>query len=402
MRDASGLSNVALPSGGGSIAPLGDRFQPDLVRGTGNYSIPLNCPKGPNDLQPKPVLTYSTGSGNGPFGLGWRCEPLRIERRTDRGVPAYDDSDEFTIGGADVLVPVGAGRYRPRSDTQFWHVERLAGDGGWRIRDGSGRTQVLGASEASRETGPAGEVFAWHLEGEIDPAGNAIRYEYLRDGGRLYLTVIRWSIWALEFRLQARPDVLRNARAGFLHTTGLRAEAIDLACTRTEPAVLRTWGLEYEQAANGASLLRRVELSAGEGADRIAHPALTFGYTPFDLADARVDAVHAELPPPSLDAPGTQLVDLNGDGLPDVLELTASSARSWRNLGGGALAGPFRLDGLPSLVALTRDNVALADLDGDGRADLFATDQPLALAFHANGKGGFQHRRSSRSVRRCG
>ena len=52
MRDESGLTSasVSLPAGGGGISPLGDRFEPDLVRGSGNYSVPLQCPKGPNEL----------------------------------------------------------------------------------------------------------------------------------------------------------------------------------------------------------------------------------------------------------------------------------------------------------------------------------------------------------------
>ena len=127
MRDDTGLGQVSLPSGTGAIAPLGDRFQPDLVRGSGSYAVPLPCPKGPNDLQPSPSLTYSTGSGNGPFGVGWRVEPMRIERRTDRGVPTYGEDDEFVIGGAEVLIAVGDGVYRPRVDTQHWAHRAVAG-----------------------------------------------------------------------------------------------------------------------------------------------------------------------------------------------------------------------------------------------------------------------------------
>jgi len=65
-------------------------------------------------------------------------EPMRIERRVDRGLPHYTEDDEFTLGGGDVLLPVGGGRYRPRTDTQSWHIARLPGNDpgrGWRIRD---------------------------------------------------------------------------------------------------------------------------------------------------------------------------------------------------------------------------------------------------------------------------
>ena len=183
--------------------------------------------------------------------------------------------------------------------------------------------------------------------------------------------------------------MLRTARGGFLRTTGLRAAAIDVVCTRPGSGTLRTWTLTYSEATNGSSLLRRLELSAGTGADRVAHPALTFGYADFDLTATTVEAVDALVAPPPLDAPGVQLVDLDGDGLPDVLELNGSVARRWHNAGGGLLDGPHPVPGIPSLASLARSSVGLADLDGDGRADLFSIDQPTSLTFHADGRGGF-------------
>src|SRR6185436_15264881 len=105
--------------------------------GTGSYGVPLNFPQGPNEQRPSMALSYSTGSGNGPFGIGWRLDVMRIERRTDRGVPTYTDNDTFVIGDAEVLVPVGGNRFRPKTDNKFWMIER-AGEG-WRIRTGDGR-----------------------------------------------------------------------------------------------------------------------------------------------------------------------------------------------------------------------------------------------------------------------
>ncbi|MGL5829931.1 MAG: SpvB/TcaC N-terminal domain-containing protein, partial [Angustibacter sp.] len=392
MRPETGLENVRLPGSGGGIAPLGDRFQPDLSRGSGSYAVPLPCPKGPNDLAPALSLTYSTGSGNGPFGVGWRLNPMRIERRSDRGIPDYR-SDEFTLGGAEILVEQADGSYRPRTDTQHWRIRRIAGadpQRGWQIEDGLGKRLILGATEDSREIGPEGQIFAWCLNQELDPAGNGIDYEYLREGQQLYCAAIRWSIWSVEFQHEPRPDVLRTARAGFLRSTGLRVRAIDLRCTRVPDEPLRTWEFSYQLGANGASQLSRIELAAGQGPERVTHPPLTFDYADFDPARSRVERIGAQLAPPPLTDPSTTVVDLDGDGLPDVLQLNPSFALRWRNTGAGSFAGPFRLPDLPSTIALSGANVALADLNADGRADLFSLDPTTSnWTFHADGQGGF-------------
>jgi RHS repeat-associated protein len=392
MREESGVSAgvVSLPSGGGGISPLGDRFQPDLVRGSGSYAVPINLPKGSNELQPSLSLTYSTGSGNGPFGHGWQFGISRIERRSDRGIPTYTDEDEYAIGGAEVLVHVGGNRYRPRDDSRFWSIEKMAGDS-WRIRTGDGRTLVFGRSNASRERGELG-IFAWCLDEEQDAAGNKVNYSYRRDGDRLYVDVVRYSIFSLRFAYAGRPDVLRNGRCGFERRTALRATGIELHCDRLAPTLMRTYGLEYKQAANGVSLLSRITLSATEGVETASFPELRFNYSQLDLTKWSVEELRSLVPPPRLADSATQLVDLTGDGLADVLQTANGRTLMWRNHGHGTLDGPVALRGVPSTLSLSRENVALADLDGNGRVELFAVDQPLQLAFEADGKGGFRSR----------
>ena len=388
MREATGTSPgvVSLPGGGGGVSPLGDRFQPDLLRGTGNYAVPLHLPKGANELQPSLSLTYSTGQGSGPFGYGWSLNVSRIERRTDRGIPSYTDADTFVIGGAEVLVPVGGNRYRPKTDSQFWMIERLADR--WRVRTGDGRTLLFGQTAASRELN-GGSVFAWYLDEEIDPAGNRVTYTYRRDGSQLYLAEMQYSIFAVQIAYEPRPDVLRNGRAGFERLTALRASRIELHCARLAPTLMRTWRLDYEQAANGASLLARVSLSATVDGVTALSPALGFEYSRVDFRKWRVHEMRAEIPPARLDSLGTQLVDLTGDGLPDVMRSEGGRTFVWRNRGDGRFEGPTALAEVPPLLSLARSNVALADLDGNGRVELFGADQPLQLAFEADGEGGF-------------
>src|SRR5829696_7659627 len=83
---------ISLPSGGGAQRGIGETFAPDLQTGTGNFTVPIALPTGRNSFQPQLTLVYSTGQGNGPFGLGWALSIPGISRKTSRGVPRYRDN----------------------------------------------------------------------------------------------------------------------------------------------------------------------------------------------------------------------------------------------------------------------------------------------------------------------
>src|SRR5678809_946120 len=100
-------SGITLPKGGGALAGLGEKFSPDLHTGTGNFTVPIAVPPGRNGFQPQLNLVYSTGNGNGAFGLGWNLSIPGVSRKTSKGVPRYDeDSDVFILSGAEDLVPM--------------------------------------------------------------------------------------------------------------------------------------------------------------------------------------------------------------------------------------------------------------------------------------------------------
>src|SRR6266545_3483561 len=109
MSNKSGISSqvISLPKGGGALQGIGEKFSPDLFTGTGNFSVPLALPPGRNGFQPQLTLTYSTGNGDGPFGLGWNLSMPGVSRQTSKGVPRYDEhKDIFIVSGAEDLVPV--------------------------------------------------------------------------------------------------------------------------------------------------------------------------------------------------------------------------------------------------------------------------------------------------------
>src|SRR6266542_4167506 len=106
MSDKSGTSSqiISLPKGGGALQGIGEKFSPDLHTGTGNFAVPIALPPGRNGFQPQLNLVYSTGNGNGPFGLGWSLSVPSVSRKTSRGIPRYaDEPDTFLLSGAEDL-----------------------------------------------------------------------------------------------------------------------------------------------------------------------------------------------------------------------------------------------------------------------------------------------------------
>jgi len=115
MSNKSGSSSqvISLPQGGGALKGIGEKFSPDLHTGTGNFTIPIALPSGRNGFQPQLSLVYSTGNGNGLFGLGWNLSVPGVTRKTSKGIPRYQDyekelkkRDTFILSGTEDLVPV--------------------------------------------------------------------------------------------------------------------------------------------------------------------------------------------------------------------------------------------------------------------------------------------------------
>ncbi|HXT71723.1 MAG TPA: SpvB/TcaC N-terminal domain-containing protein [Vicinamibacterales bacterium] len=209
---------ISLPKGGGAIRGLGEKFQTNPANGTGTLSIPIPLSKSRGEFQPALGLSYSSGSGNGPYGLGWSTGVPSISRRTDKGVPRYVPfarrpadiatvdavADIFLLSGSEDLVPIAADEgpwiahriregyfvrgYRPRIEGTFARIESWTrvgdGDTHWRTISRDNVLTVYGETAESRVADPddAQRVFSWLVCRSYDDRGNAIEYEYAAEG----------------------------------------------------------------------------------------------------------------------------------------------------------------------------------------------------------------------------
>jgi RHS repeat-associated protein len=202
--EAAKPPSLSLPKGGGAMRPIGETFKTNPVTGTGSYAIPLPLPE-VRGFSPGLSLAYDSGSGNGPFGIGWGLSLGSVSRRTDSRLPAYDDaseSDVFRLSGADDLIPqrTSAGeldvyasgeyrvqRYRPRVEGDFSRIERWThtptGEEHWVVLSPSNTKTFYGRSEDSRLFDPEEprRVFSWLLDRSEDDRGNVLEVEYKKE-----------------------------------------------------------------------------------------------------------------------------------------------------------------------------------------------------------------------------
>jgi hypothetical protein len=108
-RQQSPVPAITLPKGRGAVRGIGEKFTANPVAGTGSMSVPIATSPARSGFGPQLSLSYDSGSGNGPFGFGWTLSLPAITRKTDKGLPQYqdaEDSDVFILSDAEDLVAV--------------------------------------------------------------------------------------------------------------------------------------------------------------------------------------------------------------------------------------------------------------------------------------------------------
>ncbi len=207
--------SITMPKGGGAIQGIGEKFQANPVTGTGSMSVPIAMSPGRGGFTPQLALSYDSGAGNSPFGLGWDVGLPQISRKTSKGLPQYDglpkyedafESDVFLLSGAEDLIPTlnsdgsrytdqssfpgyTVFRYRPRIEGLFARIEKWVDNNGnthWRSITKENITTIYGQSPNAKIADPSNsrKVFTWLIEKTWDDKGNVIVYDYKKEDGQ--------------------------------------------------------------------------------------------------------------------------------------------------------------------------------------------------------------------------
>jgi RHS repeat-associated protein len=352
---------LQLPAGPASIRGLADSPSANVFHAQLGYSIPIEVPSAAAGFAPKVSLDYSGALGNGPLGIGWQLSQVQIRRSLRRGVPGYTDADllELTgLGEGERLVRLADGSFRVEGGgNRFW-VERF-GDG-FRVHAPDGLVYFLGVTDEGRKS-DGGRVASWLLQEIDDEAGQIIQFAYLKDQGELYPSQITWGpakIFQVRFQYEARPDPSDSYRTGFLVRTQERLAQVQVWSHGEQ---LRALTLSYDPTAT-LSRIAKVRATGRGGAGSL--PELSFGW---GGAIAPSATAMQNTGGWVLNQHGVSVLDVDGDGLGDLLRLEPQAASWRRNLGGGRFGDPVAMSGAPG-ATLTQD--VLLDVDGDARPEL--------------------------------
>ncbi|AMR88552.1 MULTISPECIES: SpvB/TcaC N-terminal domain-containing protein [Bacillus cereus group] len=234
-----GLFSPSLPKGGGSIKGMEGSVTAPGSDGMARFNVPLPVTPG-RTITPDVNLSYSSGNGNGPFGMGWHMGFMSIRRRTNTGIPSYKSGDHFIGPDGEVLVPesdengqvitrqtdttaqgISLGepfivtRYFPRIESNFnlieyWEAKEDSHTSPfWLIHSADGILHCFGKTVQAKIASPDDptKIAEWLLEESVSPFGEHVYYQYKEEdniginlkqdthqyGGNRYLKTIRYG-----------------------------------------------------------------------------------------------------------------------------------------------------------------------------------------------------------------
>lgn len=202
------LMPLSLPSGGGTISGLKGDIAASGPDGAATLTIPIPISTG-RGYAPSLVLSYHSRSGNGIFGMGWGLNLPTIRLRTNKGIPSYEGTDEYTGPDGEILVPVLTDKgipeirldtkllgtelggsftvsvYRSRTETTFsrmelWTPKKDTDTDFWVIYESDGQVHLLGRNKQARISNPtnASQTAIWLHESSVSPNGEQIYWQY--------------------------------------------------------------------------------------------------------------------------------------------------------------------------------------------------------------------------------
>ena len=174
--------------------------------GGATQKIPIEVPPGRAGIAPNLALTYNSYQKNGWVGVGWDLDMGSIQRNTKKGLSYAATSTDFLAsinGSTSELVPRGEewgdGCYGSKIEGAFFRFYRNATTEGWEVTAKNGTVYYYGTTSNSRQAKDSNatfnSTFKWLLDKVKDLNGNTmtVTYDSSAEDGTPYLSRIDYT-----------------------------------------------------------------------------------------------------------------------------------------------------------------------------------------------------------------
>ncbi|MCP4495033.1 MAG: hypothetical protein GY820_48185, partial [Gammaproteobacteria bacterium] len=375
--------------------------------GSANYEIPIYTPPGIGDLQPELSIKYNSQAGNGLLGVGFNLSGLSAITRCARtratdGIsrvsepPDYDNSDAFCLDGQRLILVAGTnGTNGAEYRTEVEGFSRITVTDGnsdtplsFQAETKAGQTLKYGVSDNSRIylTGHQSDtsqnnktVSIWAVEEIEDVAGNTIHFDYQKETSSIEYRPLKVSYGAsgyeasIEFNYGSRSDSRTGYIKGSKRTLSQRMTDIQVKVAGNQA---RYYGFSYGANNAGKSRIESIQECGTSTASSDCFAPVGFewsgnnqkSFVGYAKKISNFGADHSEW---ESNYP-RMMADVNGDGLADVVGFGKKGVYVSESTGTGFRAPELRKAdyGYNQGWRVDQHPRMMADVDGDGRADV--------------------------------
>ncbi|MDV0446472.1 hypothetical protein MsAg5_03110 [Methanosarcinaceae archaeon Ag5] len=313
-----------------------DAYLTSLFSGAAVYSYPIQVPKGIAGFEPKVEIVYnSQGAGRtyGWLGDGWQLNDNYIQRDVNfTPLNTSDDKFKLTFDGQsyDLIYNATEGRYHTEIESFFFIQKEIGASNQkgdyWILKTKDGTTYRFGYTmDSELMNSVTGRDYAvrWSLDQIEDVNGNLIVYNYVENPvtgeiGASYLKNITYNNGdvVIDFERTAKSVTFNQFKDG---TQVLEKSLLSKISIWNKEELVYRYEIEYNTADNRL-FLKSIQLV---GMDEESLPETSFEYNtgPRSYVSSNLVLPTYLIVNENRDM-GVQIVDINGDGLPDIMQST--------------------------------------------------------------------------------
>ena len=307
------LKTISPPTENTEVGEIGGELSVSNT-GAAVYNIPIEVPKGKNNVAPKLSIVYNSQAGHGLAGYGWDISGLSVIRRVPRtihhdgvaGSINNDVNDRFALDGQRLILKTGVyGEPNSTYETEVFSNLRIT------LLEANGLKHFKveypdGAYALYGDNANANTILAYHMTYWQNPQNLSIIYSYIKPNNISLIDKIwyggigsstQWgnNINWISFNYKNRNRPIENFDAGIRMINDKVISNIITSSLTSNPSInLRHYYLNHDTNTNNYDRLMSLELKTGD--NTLALKPMTFVYeTTSDSVNWNESAGYQEL-----------------------------------------------------------------------------------------------------------